>query len=111
MVPSCEPWHAAGNCPSTRSSTPASCLPLPAGNPSSPWLLALSVTGPLSGVSAAVTSRAVGRNSCWTNPDWDVPRRFPPLQRAQIVQLACLEPIAEGLHITHWTSEDLAGQA
>jgi hypothetical protein len=24
--------------------------------------------------------------------------------------LACLEPIAEGLHITHWTSEDLAGQ-
>jgi hypothetical protein len=37
--------------------------------------------------------------------------RFPPLQRAQIVQLACLEPIAEGLHITHWTSEDLARQA
>jgi DDE superfamily endonuclease len=39
------------------------------------------------------------------------PRRFPPLQRAQIVELACLEPIAEGLHITHWTSEDLATQA
>jgi DDE superfamily endonuclease len=38
-------------------------------------------------------------------------RRFPPLQRAQIVQLACLEPIAEGLHITHWTSADLASQA
>ena len=37
--------------------------------------------------------------------------RFPPLQRAQIVQLACLEPIADGLHITHWTSEDLARQA
>lgn len=37
--------------------------------------------------------------------------RFPPLQRAQIVQLACLEPIAKGLHITHWSSEDLAQQA
>ncbi len=37
--------------------------------------------------------------------------RFPPLQRAQIVELACLEPVAEGLHITHWRSEDLARQA
>ena len=42
---------------------------------------------------------------------WDVRRRFPPLQRAQIVELACLEPVAEGLHITHWTSADLARQA
>lgn len=25
--------------------------------------------------------------------------------------MACLEPIAEGLHITHWTSKDLARQA
>lgn len=33
---------------------------------------------------------------------------FPPLQRAQIVELACLEPMAQGLHITHWTSKDLA---
>jgi len=38
-------------------------------------------------------------------------RRFPPLQRAQLVELACLEPIAEGLHITHWTGQDLARQA
>jgi hypothetical protein len=38
-------------------------------------------------------------------------RRFPPLQRAQVVALACLEPIAEGLHISHWTSADLARQA
>jgi hypothetical protein len=90
---------------------PASCWPLPPGSPSSPWPPAWSVTGPPSGVSAAVTSRAAGRSSCWTNHDWDVPWRFPPLQRAQIVQLACLEPIAEGLHITHWTSEDLARQA
>ena len=41
----------------------------------------------------------------------DKPSGFPPLQRAQIIQLACLEPIAEGLHITHWTSQDLARQA
>jgi DDE superfamily endonuclease len=40
-----------------------------------------------------------------------VRRRFPPLQRAQVVELACLEPVAEGLHITHWTSADLARQA
>jgi hypothetical protein len=25
--------------------------------------------------------------------------------------LACLESVAEGLHITHWTSQDLARQA
>ena len=49
--------------------------------------------------------------SCWTSPALGVPRRFPPLQRAPIVALACLEPIAEGLHITHWTSQDLARQA
>lgn len=39
------------------------------------------------------------------------PWKFPPLQRAQIVELACLEPIATGLHISHWTSQDLARQA
>ena len=33
------------------------------------------------------------------------------MQRAQIVELACLEPVAKGLHITHWSSEDLARQA
>jgi hypothetical protein len=52
-----------------------------------------------------------GSNSCSTSPAWAAPRRFPPLQRAQIVELACLEPITEGLHITHWTSRDLARQA
>ena len=47
----------------------------------------------------------------WTIRISGVLRRFPPLQRAQIVELACLEPIAAGLHITHWTSADLAHQA
>jgi hypothetical protein len=32
------------------------------------------------------------------------------VQRAQIMELACLEPIAKGLHITHWSSEDLVRQ-
>ena len=41
----------------------------------------------------------------------DIRWKFPPLQRAQIVELACLEPIATGLHISHWTSQDLARQA
>jgi transposase len=39
------------------------------------------------------------------------PQLISPVQRAQIVELACLEPIAKGLHITHWSSEDLARQA
>jgi transposase len=39
------------------------------------------------------------------------PQEISPPQRAQIVQLACLVPIARGLHITHWTSADLARQA
>src|ERR1700693_4933999 len=37
--------------------------------------------------------------------------QITPVQRAQIVELACLEPIAKGLHITHWSSDDLALQA
>jgi hypothetical protein len=39
--------------------------------------------------------------------DWQI----TPVQRAQIVELACLEPVARGLHITHWSSADLARQA
>ena len=34
-----------------------------------------------------------------------------PVQRAQVVELACLEPVAKGLHVTHWSSADLARQA
>jgi transposase len=39
------------------------------------------------------------------------PVRVSPLQRARIIQLACLEPVAKGLHITHWSSAELARQA
>ncbi len=49
---------------------------------------------------------------CCGRPPGRVARSsFPPLQRAQIVELACLEPIAKGLHLTHWSSADLARQA
>jgi transposase len=37
--------------------------------------------------------------------------QITPGQRAQIVELAGLQPIAKGLHITHWSSQDLARQA
>lgn len=47
----------------------------------------------------------------WDEPRLGRPQEISPVQRAQIVELACLEPIAEGLHITHWTSQDLARQA
>jgi hypothetical protein len=56
-------------------------------------------------------NRAAGNASCGTGPAPGIRWRFPPLQRARIVELACLEPVAEGLHITHWTSQDLARQA
>src|SRR5262249_9529732 len=65
----------------------------------------------LSGESVAATKKADWISSSQMNLAWADPRPFPPVQRAQIVALACLEPIARGLHITHWSSEDLARQA
>jgi DDE superfamily endonuclease len=68
---------------------------------------------PPSGVRHNVTSTRVWRN-CWTilgKGSAGGRAAFPPLQRAQIIELACLEPIAKGLHITHWSSADLARQA
>jgi DDE superfamily endonuclease/homeodomain-containing protein len=88
-----------------------SCWLSPLANQFSPSPRAWSVTRPPSGEFVVATSRVACKTSCWTTPALGVPRRFPPLQRAQIVELACLEPVAEGLHITHWTSEDLARQA
>jgi DDE superfamily endonuclease len=53
-----------------------------------------------------------GYRASWRSPSERAARPgFPPLQRARIVALACLEPVAKGLHITHWSSEDLARQA
>jgi transposase len=56
-----------------------------------------------SGLSALLADRRRGHSG----RDLEI----TPVQRAQIVELACLEPVAKGLHITHWSSEDLARQA
>jgi hypothetical protein len=63
--------------------------------------------------AALATATASADSTDSWNPSRDRAARpgFPPLQCAQIVQLACLEPVAEGLHITHWTSKDLALRA
>src|SRR5262245_53796963 len=90
---------------------PGSSWPLPPARASAMSPPSWSAIGPPSGAFAAVTSRVACKNSCSTTCARVVPRRFPPLQRAQIVQLACLEPVAEGLHVTHWPSADLASQA
>lgn len=90
---------------------PALCWRSPPGNRSTRWPPAWNATRPPSGGSVAATSTAAGDTSCWRGRAWGIRWRFPPPQRAQIVALACLEPVAEGLHITHWTSQDLARQA
>src|SRR5208337_527758 len=57
-------------------------------------------------VAPAAATNAWGYPASWTHPRGrDVRSRFPPLQRAQIVELACLEPVAEGLHITDTEQE------
>jgi hypothetical protein len=56
----------------------------------------------------------VGWQRSWTTPGKGSAGgrpAFPPLHKAKIIQLACLEPVAKGLHITHWSSADLARQA
>jgi hypothetical protein len=89
----------------------ASCWPSLLVNPLALWLPGSNVIRPPSGESVVATNKAAGNASCWISLGWGIRWRFPPLQRAQIVELACLEPIAEGLHLTHWTSQDLARQA
>src|SRR5208337_3570123 len=49
-------------------------------------------------VAPAAATNAWGYPASWTHPRGrDVRSRFPPLQRAQIVELACLEPVADGI--------------
>src|SRR5512142_1870650 len=63
-------------------------------------------------VAHANAIESADSTGCWTLSSDQADRPgFPPLQRAEIVKLACLEPIAQGLHITHWTSKELARQA
>lgn len=59
---------------------------------------------------ASVRGVRARRLDGWTRAAGATAPDFPP-QRAGIVALARLEPVAEGLHITHWSSRDLARQA
>ena len=100
-----------GHCPGIKSHGLRSSWPSLRGSRSNHWPSGPSAIPPPSGGSAVAT-RAPACPISWHRPNGPGDRPgFPPLQRAQIVQLACLEPIAKGLHITHWTSQDLARQA
>jgi hypothetical protein len=66
---------------------------------------------PPSGEPAACTRPRGSRASSPPHRAPGTRRAFPPLERAQLTALACLEPVARGLHLTHWSSEDLARQA
>ena len=100
-----------GLCPGIKSNGLRSSSQWPWGSRYSGWPFALNVIHQPSGGSAVATRiRACPTSWNRRNGPGGQPG-FPPLQRAQIVRLACLEPIAKGLHITHWTSQDLAWQA
>ncbi len=93
-----------------KSGAPASFWESPTEDGLKLWPSRRSATSRLC-VAPAAAMNAWGYPASWSHPRGrDARSRFPPLQRAQIVELACLEPVAEGLHITHWTSEDLARQ-
>jgi hypothetical protein len=109
--PSLRRSPGADRSPSTKSSTLASSSRSPEADGFRTSLPGCGAIRPQSGGSVAAISTAAWIG-CWpTGLAAGAPRRFPPLQRAQIVQLACLEPVAEGLHITHWSGADLARQA
>jgi hypothetical protein len=49
-----------------------------------------------------------GLEAVWDAPRSGRPGQFPPpLQRVQIEQLACCEPMGLGLHLTHWSTRSL----
>jgi hypothetical protein len=100
-----------GRCPGIKSNGLRCSWPSRRGGRSSSWPSAPNATPRPSGGSAVATRARACPTSCNHRNEPGDRLGFPPLQRAQIVQLACLEPIAKGLHITHWTSRDLARQA
>lgn len=98
-------------CRGIKFAAPGPSWPSPRDNEPRRSPLAWSVTPVRCGAPASAT-RTPGCAGSSTRPNDRAGRPgFPPLQRAQIIALACLEPIAEGLHITHWSSADLARQA
>jgi hypothetical protein len=112
MMPrSCERSPAVAPSPGIRSSGRGSSWASPPGNRSNSWPCRLGTIPRPPGGSAVATRDRVCPASWHRRNAPGGPPGFPPLQRAEIVRLACLEPIAKGLHITHWTSKDLARQA
>ena len=106
MMPrSCRRSPGAGHSPGSRSSGRGSSWASPPGNRSiSGHPDSVRSARPSGGSAAATRTRDCpaswhDRTARATCPD------FPPPARRDR-RLACLEPIAEGLHITHWTSED-----
>src|SRR5215203_4670312 len=111
MLRSCTRSLVVGRSHGSRSSGRGSSWASPPGKRSNSWPPGRSTTPRRSGGSAAATRTRGCPASCLRRNAPGGPPGFPPLQRAEIVELACLEPVAKGLHITHWSSEDLARQA
>jgi len=111
MLPSSKHWRAAGQIPGSGCNMRKSSWASPLASASRAWPGRHYAIGPRCGVSAAATKSPASTASGPKPHVLAVLDGFPPLQRAQIVQLACLEPIALGLHITHWSSFELARQA
>ena len=99
-----------GHSPGIKCNGLRSSWPSPRGSRGEHWASARNAIRRLSGGSAvAMRTRACPIPG--TTPTSRATARVSALQRAEIVQLACLEPVAKGLQITHWTSQDLARQA
>src|SRR5437660_7208771 len=111
MSPSSKRLLAAGRDLGSRSNMPGSYWASPPASVSRHWPASCNATRPRSGESAAAMNSTASMSCCGRPPGRVARSSFPPLQRAQIVELACLEPVAKGLHITHWSSVDLARQA
>ena len=105
---SCRRSPSVAPFPGIRSSGRGSSWASPPGNRFDTWPCRLGTTLRPSGGSAAASRTRACQASWHRRNEPGGPPGFPPLQRAEIVRLACLEPIAKGLHITHWTSKDLA---
>ena len=109
--PSSNTPPVARPCLGTRSAALGRSWRSPLAKGPRPSPLTWSATPGLCGVPASATGTPAYTGSSKPPNDRAARPGFPPLQRAQIVELACLEPVAKGLHITHWSSEDLARQA
>src|SRR6266478_4862097 len=111
MSPSSKCLHGAARDHGSRCNMPGSSWASRPASASRRWPASCNATRPQYGESAEATNSTASMSCCGRPPGRVARSSFPPLQRAQIVQLACLEPIAKGLHITHWSSSDLARQA